>query len=193
MPKEEYKTVKVCTQVCKPYTYTVQVPCLPDRVLHDLQGRVLHDLPAWCRSTCVRHETRTRCYTVPEEKVRQVPYTTCRMVPEQHVRYETRKQCYTVPEEKVCYRPVHDLPDGPRARTSATRPGRHCYTVCEEKVCHIPYTTCRIDAGVHYRCETRQHCYTVCEQHVKNVPYTTCRMVPEQHVRYETRKRTATR
>jgi hypothetical protein len=104
VPKEEYKTIKCCTQVCKPYTYTVQVPYCRTECYTTYRDECY----TTCRQVpeqCVRYETRKRCYTVPEEKVCQVPYTTCRLVHEQHVRYETKKQCYTVPEEKVCHIP----------------------------------------------------------------------------------------
>ena len=39
-------------------------------------------------------------------KACQVPYTTCRMVKEQHVRYETRRHCYTVCETHAARSPT---------------------------------------------------------------------------------------
>ena len=45
--------------------------------------------------------TYQRCYMVPEVKTRQIPYTTCHMVRQDHCRMLTYQRCYMVPEVKT--------------------------------------------------------------------------------------------
>ena len=40
---------------------------------------------------CCKMVTRRHCYTVPEVKTCNIPYTTCRWEKEQHVRYVVRR------------------------------------------------------------------------------------------------------
>src|SRR5213075_2297102 len=77
--------------------------------------------------------------SVPEEKVCHIPYTTCKMVPQQHCRMITCRRCYTVPEEKVCHIPYTTCKMVAQQHCKMI-PQRRCYTVPEEKVCYIPYT-----------------------------------------------------
>ena len=69
-----------------------------------------------------------RCYLVPEQKVVQVPYTTCRMVPEERYQTITCQRCKLVPEERVCQVPYVT-----------------CHTETQECVRQIPHTECHLE------------------------------------------------
>ena len=81
--------VQQCRKVC--WTTCQMVP------RGALQDGDLQDAASWCREQCVQ----------------QIPYTTCRMVRQQHCKMVTQRSCITIPEEKV------------RAR-SRTRPAGWC-------------------------------------------------------------------
>ena len=68
---------------------------------------------AWCRNSTSATRPAPAATRCREEKVCQMPYTTCRMVPEQHVRYETRHAL------------LHGARDA-RPLRSATRPAGWC-------------------------------------------------------------------
>src|SRR5206468_3690064 len=80
---------------------------------------------------------------VPQECVQRIPYTTCRMISEQHCKMVVCKRCLMVPE--VCVRHIPYT-------TCRTVPEQHCKMVtCRRcvmvpEVCvqRIPYTTCRM-------------------------------------------------
>src|SRR5206468_6847010 len=62
----------------------------------------------WSSDVCssdLKMITCRRCYTVTEEKVQCIPYTTCKMVRQDHCYMETCRKCTLVPEVKVSYTP----------------------------------------------------------------------------------------
>ena len=67
-PKTTYQTVTCCVPVCKQYTYTVQVPCCRTECFTVMKEHC-YTTCKMVPETCVKYETRKRCYTVPEEKV----------------------------------------------------------------------------------------------------------------------------
>jgi hypothetical protein len=72
--------------------------------------------------------TRYRCLSIPEHKVCKVPYTTCRMVPEERCEVVRCCRCRLVPEERVCKVPYTT-----------------CRMVSEECVRQVPVTTCHME------------------------------------------------
>ena len=163
-------------------------PGLPDRVLHEYADQCY----TTCRmvpETCVRHETRTRCYTVPEEHVRQVPYTTCRWCPS--------STSGTRPGSAATRS---------RSTTSATVPYTTCRMVPEHarpvRDAGSAATRCRRRRSATSRTPpaawSREHArplrdpaallHGARDSTSSSVPYTTCRMVREHHVRYVTKR-----
>ena len=69
--------------------------------------------------------TQRRCHFVPEEQVVQIPYTTCRMVPEERSEVVRCRRVHYVPEER-----------------SYQVPYVTCRLVPEERVQMVPHTTC---------------------------------------------------
>ena len=110
---------------------------MPDAVHH------LPDGDASSTSATRPAGTATRCR---EQHVRQCPYTTCRMVPEQHVRYETRCVMEQVPQECVRHVPVTTCRMVCEQRQQVVRQCRVNY-VCEERVRYVPQTTCKVIPG----------------------------------------------
>jgi hypothetical protein len=76
---------------------------------------------------------------VPETRVRQVCYTTCRMVPETHTRTVRQCRVHYVPEEKVCQIPYTTCRLVPETCVRNV-----CRTVCEMQPYCETYTTCRL-------------------------------------------------
>ena len=85
---------------------------------------------------------------VPEQKVRYIPYTTCRMVPEEQTSGE-----------------VPALPDG-AGGTTCQVPYTTCHMVAEEHCTMVPETTCAVEPYCYTRKVTRYVpvCDPVCER-----------------------------
>ena len=118
---------------------------------------------------------------IPEEKVQCIPYTTCKMIPEEHCRMETRfRRCYMVPEVKVQCIPYTTCRMVTENHVRYVTQ-RRCHMICEEKVQCIPYTTCKMVPEEHCVVEKRRRCHMVSEEKVQCIPYTTCKMISEEH------------
>jgi hypothetical protein len=98
---------------------------------------------------------------VPEEKVQRIPYTTCRMIQDQHCRMITCRRCTMVPEQKVMQVPYTTCKMVPEEHCETIK-CRRCKMVSEEHCQQVPYTTCRL---------VREEC-------VKQVSTTECTMEP---------------
>jgi hypothetical protein len=92
--------------------------------------------------------TCRRCIQVPEVKVCQIPYTTCRMVPEERCQVLKCWRCKYVPEERCCQVPYTT-----------------CRMVAEECVRMVPHTTCSLQPYcVTYKiCRRIPICVPVCD------------------------------
>ena len=92
--------------------------------------------------------TCRRCYVVPEQRVRYVPYTTCKMVPEERCETIRCRRCKLIYEQHCCQVPYVT-----------------CRYVPEEKVCLVPQTFCTREAYcVTYKvCRQVPVCEPVCE------------------------------
>ena len=76
-------------------------------------------------------------------------YTTCRMVPEQHVRYETRTHCYRCREEQVCQIPYTTCRMVRRAARPLRDPAPLLHASPSSTRGTMPYTTCRMVPETH--------------------------------------------
>jgi hypothetical protein len=68
-----------------------------------------------------------RYYSIPEVKVQQVPYTVCKLVPEERTEVIRCRRCKLVPEQHSCQIPYMT-----------------CRLVPEEKVTVVPNTVCTL-------------------------------------------------
>jgi hypothetical protein len=89
--------------------------------------------------------------------VAHIPYTTCRIVKQDHCKLVTCRRCVMVPEERVVQIPYTTCRIVSEEKSEVLR-CRRCRLVPEERVCQVPHTTCRLEA----------HCVTV----------PVCRLVP---------------
>ena len=173
MCKPVYETCEreVCYTVCKPVCCTKTIKVLrrtlgnPRCLLHTDPCNALLPVHLPVPRVGARKFARSRveCISyVRETCVKKVPYTVCKMVPEQRVKTCTYQVCHMVRDLREAD-PLHGVPDGARAaRQDLQLPV--CHMVAEQHV-----KTC---------------CYTVChmvpEQRVKTCTYKVCHMVPEQ-------------
>jgi hypothetical protein len=89
-----------------------------------------------------------RCYLVPETHVCRVPYTVCKMIPEERCEVIHCRRCKMVPEEHTCMVPYVT-----------------CKVLTEERVCQVPQTFCTMQPyTVTYKtCRLVPVCEPVCE------------------------------
>lgn len=73
-------------------------------------------------------QTCRRCYQVPEEKVQYIPYTTCRMVPEERCQTVKCHRIREIQEQRTCQVPYTT-----------------CRMVQEEHCSQVPVTTCHLE------------------------------------------------
>jgi len=113
--------------------------------------------------------------------MRGKPYTTCRMVPEQHWPHGDAATLLLRAGREMRADSVHDLPHGARAAlpddyTAALllRAGREM----RADPVHDPAHGCQ----QHTRLITQAALLTWCREKCVQIPYTTCHMVPEQHL-----------
>ena len=92
------------------------------------------------------------------------PYTTCRMVPEQHVRYETRTPLLHGAARRRSARSRTRPAGWCPSSTSATRRGTAATRSPEQHVRHVPYTTCRMVPEQHVRIRRRSGAATTCRR-----------------------------
>ena len=119
VPTEECRIVRECKMVCKPVCETVQVPVCRKVCQHRDADLPARRSAAWCPSSACATKPARAATRFRKTKVCQMPYTTCRMVPE-HVRADARR--------------------GPMLLGSRTsRPLLQCYTTCRM----VPETHCR--------------------------------------------------
>ena len=178
-PKVDYQTVKCCTPVCKPYTYTVQVPCCRTECYTVYKDHCY----TTCRiekEQCVKYVTKTRCYTIPEEHVKCVPYTTPHGKGNLHQVRGAASAATPFASRRFATKRTRPAESKRKCATSARPASGLLHDLRREGMPHPVHDMPHIE-GIATIAAKRSDAARRCEKHVKYVPYTTCRIEKMAH------------